>query len=111
MYYLVCCGFPLVRSLLVVPKTDRHKFLRILIGKKFHVCKRSLPAKLAKMIDDLVFQNPNKPASLRGTGPEFFVAAHTGEKCFLHQVFGHFGFAHTHYSVSIKTLTVVVQPT
>ena len=96
MHHLVRLGFPLVWSLVVVPKTHRHEFFRELIGKKFHVRERSLPTELAEMIDNLVFQNPNKPASLGRTASEFLVAAHTSEKGFLHQVFGHFGSAHTH---------------
>jgi hypothetical protein len=36
-------------------------------------------------------------SQLRSTNAaEFFVTAHSGEKRFLHQVFGHFGFAYTH---------------
>src|SRR5207249_1547510 len=49
-----------------------------------------------RCVTSSAFQNPNKPASLRGTGPAFFVAPHPGEKCFLHQVLGHFGFVHMH---------------
>src|SRR5439155_4387405 len=62
------------------------------------------------MIDNLVFQNAAKPASLRGTAAEFFVATHIREKCLLDEVFGHFGFADAHESVLVEALAVVVDP-
>ena len=47
------------------------------------------------MIHYLVFQNADEPAPFRRSAAEFFVTAHSGEKCFLHQVFGHFRFVGT----------------
>src|SRR5262249_47042634 len=44
------------------------------------------------------------------TAAELFVTPHGSQKSFLHQVFGYFGFAYTHQSVSVKTLAVVVHP-
>src|SRR6266496_1414866 len=62
------------------------------------------------MIDYLVLQNADQPAPFRRAAAKFLVAAHGGEKGFLHQVFGDFGFADSHYSVSVKTLVMVVYP-
>jgi hypothetical protein len=62
------------------------------------------------MIHNLVFQNADEPASLWRTSTELFVTAYGGEIRFLHQVLCHFGFAYTHQSVSVKTLTVLVHP-
>src|SRR5262245_21864322 len=55
MHHLVRFGLPLMWPKIMVPKTDRHEFLRKFIGKKFHVGERSLPPTLSEIIYDLVF--------------------------------------------------------
>ena len=47
--------------------TDERKFMGAFVPEKLQISERSLPAKLAIVIDDLVFQDAYKPASLRGT--------------------------------------------
>jgi hypothetical protein len=64
MHHLVWLWFPFVWPEVVVPKTDRHEFLRKFIGKKFHIGERCLSPKLPEMIHNLVFQNADEPASL-----------------------------------------------
>src|SRR5262245_35359308 len=55
MHHLIRLRFPLVWTEIVVPKADRHEFLRKFTRKKFHVGKRCFSPHLPEMIHNLVF--------------------------------------------------------
>src|SRR5215213_3740641 len=64
-----------------------------------------------KMIDDLVFQNPNEPGALRSAPLKFFVSFECSEKSLLHGVFRGGIVAQSKNGILEKIIAVVVQPT
>src|SRR5215813_11862001 len=63
-----------------------------------------------KMIDDLVFQNPDEPGAFRSAPLKFFVSFECGEKSFLHGVFRGGIVAQSKNRILEKIIAVVVQP-
>src|SRR6185369_1106687 len=64
-----------------------------------------------KMIDDLVFQNPDEPGALRSAPLKFFVGFECCEKSLLHGVFRGGIVAQSKNGILEKVIAVVVQPT
>src|SRR6478672_12963735 len=73
--------------------------------------KGSLAPSAAEMIDDLMFENSNKPGSL-GTPPfKLFVSLQRCEKSLLYGVFRGVIVAHSKDRILEKIVAVIVQPT
>src|ERR1044071_10135157 len=64
-----------------------------------------------KMIDDLVFQNPDEPGALRSAPLKFFVSFQCCEKSFLHGVFRGGIVAQSKNRILEKVIAAVAQPT
>src|ERR1041385_1887773 len=70
-----------------------------------------LRRRAAKMIDDLVLQNPDEPRALRSAPLKFFVSFECGEKSLLHGIFGGGIVAQSKNRIFEKVIAMVVQPT
>src|SRR4029079_4090254 len=106
---------PFIWRVIVVPMTlpgpGFIKELAVLRAFVRFFAERSFPSGTPKVIDDLMFENPDQPGALRSTSLEFFVSFQRCEKSFLHGVFGGSIVAQSENRVLEKVVAMVVEPT
>jgi hypothetical protein len=71
VHHFIGLGLPFVRPQVVIPKALFNELIGTFIFQKLQVGERRFPAELAVVIDDLVFQDSEEPASLGRASGEF----------------------------------------
>ena len=91
-------------------KPFRNEFVFAFVGQEFEVGERGFASEFAVIVTKFVFQNPAKPAAHGGLAGEAIAGAHRGQKRFLHQVLGHFRFAHPRQRITIEDIAMFIDP-
>jgi hypothetical protein len=111
MHYDLSLGTPFKRTAFVIPKALWDKLMREFIIEELQIGKRGLPAELSKVIADLVLEDTTKPASFGRFAAKGTAGSDRGKEGFLDQIFRDLGSPHAKESISVKGITMLLDPT
>src|SRR5689334_21883668 len=106
---------PLIWRVIVAPMTlPGIRSFKELVMIRIFVCtfaQRSFTPNAAKVVDNLMLEDPNQPRSLRAAPFKLFISFQGCEESFLHGIFRSGIVAKAENGVLEKIIAVIVQPT